>query len=361
MPPFLAVSRKDHDSLVAAAFLRRGFQADEVAPAVYLCAEAARHGVRAHIALRALFNDHYFGSKTGGCIPGAEVEKLSSRFSASEVWNANKKFGPAVAYPAIDRAIELASKHGIGQVSVDNASPYLWGGGYVMAAAERGYIAYTHASSPLAEVAPLGGNRPTLGTNPHSWAFPTSPALGFPLLVDWITSNIDMFRVETLRKSGKPLPADSAIDSDGNITTDPSSVHALLPFGTHKGYGLSLINEILAAFIGGSVPSLRGRLTTEKREKNTATFYFQVIHPEALSSDNFAMGRNQIDNLKYVLADILRGNPGASIPGQMEAEFRYRSDEADALLFTQEEVDSFNEIARQIGHSELEPNPVAPE
>lgn len=353
MSDFIAISRKEHDALVATAFLKRGFKADEVAPAVYLCAEAARHGVRPHIALRALYNDHYFGSKTGGCLPGAEVEVLSSRFAATETWNANKKFGPAVAYRAVDRAIELANEYGIGQVAVDNASPYLWGAGYVMAAAERGFIAYTHATSPLAEVAPLGGNRPTLGTNPHSWAFPTSPALGFPLLVDWITSNIDMYRVESLRKAGRPLPADSAIDSSGKLTTDPDSVHALLPFGTHKGYGLSLINEILAAFIGGSLPSLRGRLTENPREKNTATFYFQIIHPEALSSENFGMGRNQLDNLKHVLADILRGNPDAVIPGQMEAEFRHRSDEAGALLFTKDEVTEFNTLAKELGHKPL--------
>lgn len=353
MSEFIAISRKDHDALVANAFLKRGFQADEVAPAVYLCAEAARHGVRPHIALRALYNDHYFGSQTGGCVPGAEVEVLSSRFAATETWNANKKFGPAVAYRAIDRAIELANEHGIAQIAVDNASPYLWGAGYVMAAAERGFIAYTHATSPLAEVAPLGGNRPTLGTNPHSWAFPTSPALGFPLLVDWITSNIDMYRVETLRKTGKPLPPDSAIDSNGKLTTDPESVHALVPFGTHKGYGLSLINEVLAAFVGGSLPSLRGRLTENPREKNTATFYFQVIHPEALSSENFGMGRNQLDNLKHVLADILRGNPDAGIPGQMEAEFRHRSDEAKALLFTPDEVAEFNSLAKELGQAPL--------
>ncbi|MDP0491467.1 MAG: Ldh family oxidoreductase [Verrucomicrobiota bacterium JB023] len=353
MTDFIPVPRRKHDALVAAAFLRRGFQADEVAPAVFLCAEAARHGVRPHIALRALFTDHYFGSATGGCVPGAEVEVVPSRFPSSEVWNANKKFGPAVAYRAIDRAIELADKYGIGQIAVDNASPYLWGAGYVMAAAERGFIAYTQATSPLAEVAPFGGNRPTLGTNPHSWAFPTSPALGFPLLVDWITSNIDMHRVETARRTGKSLPPDSAIDANGQVTTDPHRVHALLPFGTHKGYGLSLINELLASFIGGSLPSLRSRLTENPKEKNTATFFFQVIHPEALSSSNFANGRSQLDNLKHVLADILRGNPDATIPGQLEADFRFRSDEADGLLFTRGEIDDFNKLAESLGQPPL--------
>ncbi|MEM9283564.1 MAG: Ldh family oxidoreductase [Verrucomicrobiota bacterium] len=353
MSDFIAVSRKKHDALVAAAFLRRGFHADEVAPGVFLCAEAARHGVRSHTALRALFNDKYFGSRTGGCVPGAQVEVIPNRFSATEVWNGNKKFGPAVAFQAIERAIELANEFGIGQIAVDNASPYLWGGGYVMSAAERGFIAYTHATSPLAEVTPPLGTRPTIGTNPHAWAFPTSPALGFPLLVDWITSNIDMYQVELAKKESSNLPSGSAIDENGQFTTDANQVHALTSFGEQRGYGLSLVNELVAAFVGGSVPSLRGRLTENPQEKNTASFYFQVIHPEALSCGVFAGGRNQLDNLKHVLADTLNGNVSSILPGQREAEFRVRSDGSKGLLFTPREVDEFNQLAAALGQSPL--------
>ena len=58
------------------------------------------------------------------------------------VWNCNKKLGQSVAYEAIEKCIELADKFGIGQVSVDSAFHYLWGGGYVLDAAKRGYIVY---------------------------------------------------------------------------------------------------------------------------------------------------------------------------------------------------------------------------
>ena len=68
------------------------------------------------------------------------VSKINSRFVACDIWNANKKLGQATAYDAIDRAIELADKYGIGQVSVDNAFHYLWGGGYVMEAAKRQWL-----------------------------------------------------------------------------------------------------------------------------------------------------------------------------------------------------------------------------
>ena len=161
------------------------------------------------------------------------------------------KLGQPVAFDAMDRAIELADQYGIGQVSVDNAFHYLWGGGYVMEAAKKGYIAYTNCTSALAEVVPFGGKFPTLGTNPHSWAFPTTDAIGFPLVIDWATSAVAMGRVQQFKRENKPLPEGAAVDANGVPTTDPNRAVSLLPFGAHKGYGLMLINELVAALIGG--------------------------------------------------------------------------------------------------------------
>jgi len=59
--------------------------------------------------------------------------------------------------------MKLADEFGVGIVSVDNAFHYLWGGGYVIDAAQKGYIAYTCCTSALAEVVPFGGKFPTLG------------------------------------------------------------------------------------------------------------------------------------------------------------------------------------------------------
>ena len=42
------------------------------------------------------------------------------------------------------------------------------------------------------------GKYPTLGTNPHSWGFPTSDAVGFPIVIDWATSVIAMGRVRPI-------------------------------------------------------------------------------------------------------------------------------------------------------------------
>lgn len=343
-----------HERIVTAAYLARGFSEDEAQQAARFCEMAAWHGIKTHNALKALHLDDHFGSgrkPDPGCVPGAVIEKRSSRFAAAEQWNANRKLGQAVAFEAMDAAMRLADKYGVGIVSVDQAFHYLWGGGYVMHAATKGYFAYTNCTAALAEVVPFGGRFPTLGTNPHSWGLPTTEALGFPIVIDWATSTVAMGRVQQFKREGKPLPPQSAVDKDGHPTTDPNQVAALLPFGAHKGYGLSLINELVSAMIGGSLPTLRSRPEQAPAgEKTQPTFFFQVIHPEAMVSGDFAMGRTQAHNVQRVVEDILgHGNESCLLPGQIEHEAAVASEAAGGLLFTEAEIDEFAAVAGPLG------------
>ena len=346
---FHVIPVEAHESLVRTAYLNRGFDASEASEAAKLATAATRHGIRTHNAIKAIHLDDLFGSKAGGCVPRAEIRRLPGRFAAAEVWDARKKLGQAVAWQAIDRCIELADRYGTGTVSVDDAFHYLWGGGYVMEAAKRGYIAYTNCTASLAEVVPFRGRFPTLGTNPHSWGFPTVEAVGFPVVIDWATSVVAMGRVQQLKREGKPLPPGAAVDATGTPTTDPAAAVALLPFGDHKGYGLSLINEIVGGLIGGSLPTIRSRAAVPG-EKQTCNFFFQVIHPDAMNGGAFAKGRSQAGNVKAVLADILgHGNEGCILPGQLEAENAGKCDAAGGLLFSTAEVEALNEIAKEAG------------
>ncbi len=346
---YYVISESAHDALVERAYRHRGYLADEAAEGARFCAEAARHGIRTHNALKALHLDHMLGSGAGGCRPGAQIVELSSRFKAARVWDANRKLGQSVAYRAMDTAMKLADEFGVGTVSVDNAFHYLWGGGYVLDAARRGYLAYTNCTAALAEVVPFGGKTATLGTNPHSWGFPTTDAVGFPIVVDWATSVVAMGRVQQLKREGKPLPPNAAVDKDGRPTTDPAAAFALLPFGAHKGYGLSLINEIVAAFIGGSLPTVRSRWADDD-EKHAPCFFFQVTHPAALGSGLFAQGRGQQENVKAVIRDVLgHGNESCLLPGEPEARFAQKSAAAGGLLFTKAELDAFDEVAAECG------------
>jgi L-2-hydroxycarboxylate dehydrogenase (NAD+) len=342
---FYIVTLERHNQAIESVYLARGFSRKESQIAAKYSAMASWHGIRTHNALKAIHLDDLFGSRRGGCVPNVEIRKLPSRFAASQVWDAQRKLGQATAEEAIQEAIQLAERFGIGQVSVDNAFHYLWGGGYVMEAAKRGYIGYTNCTAALAEVVPFKGRFPTLGTNPHSWGFPTVKQLGFPIIIDWATSVIAMGRVQQYDREGGQLPPEAAVDKFGNFTRDPKEVAALTPFGAHKGYGLSLINELMGAYIGGSLPTFRSRWQNPSTEKKTPSFYFQVIHPEAIGSNQFSEGRSQDDNVKAVIEDILgHGNVDCILPGQVEAQWAQRCERNHGLLFTASEIEGFNEI-----------------
>ncbi len=345
-----------HNQLVEKAYCHRGYASDEAKDAARFCASAATHGIRTHNAIKALHLDHLFGSATGGCIPGAQIREIPSRFKAAKIWDAGRKLGPSVAYRAMETCMKLADEFGIGIVSVDNCFHYLWGGGYVMDAAKKGYLAYTACTATLAEVVPFGGKTPTLGTNPHSWGFPTTEAIGYPIVIDWATSTIAMGRVQQFKRENKPLPLRSAVDANGQPTTDPHKAVALLPFGDHKGYGLGLIDELLGALMGGSLPTLRGKHLDDD-EKHTTSFFFQAIHPDALNAGAFAKGRSQQENVKAVLQDILGyGNEKCLLPGQIEAEAAAATAKHGGLLFTKAEVDAFHEIAVECGEDKWDLN-----
>ena len=353
---FFIVPESTHNALIQAAYQHRGFLADEAKEGAQVCAEATRHGIRTHNGIKALHLDHLFGSGSKGCVPGAQITEKPSRFEAAKIWDANRKLGQSTAVRAVNEAIRLADKYGVGTVSVDNAFHYLWGGGYVMDAARRGYIAYTNCTAALAEVVPFGGKFPTLGTNPHSWGFPTTEAVGYPIVIDWATSVVAMGRVQQLAREGKSLPPDAAVDANGVVTTDPNQAKYLIPFGAHKGYGLALINEIVGGFVGGSLPTIRNRWDQAEGDKGTCVFFFQIIHPDAISGGAFAKGRNQQQNVKAVIQDVLgHGNEKCMLPGQLEAMWAKRTAEAGGLLFTAAEITALNEIAAEVKQPALDP------
>ena len=347
---------KLHNDLVAAAYRHRGYTADEAAAAAKFSELTAWHGIKTHNAIKALHLDELFGSQApggGGCKPAAQIEILPSRFKVAQRWNANRKLGQAVAFEAMGVAMKLADEFGIGAVAVDNAFHYLWGGGYVIDAARKGYIAYTCCTAALAEVVPFGGKFPTLGTNPHSWAFPTQDTLGYPICIDWATSTVAMGRVQQFAREGKALPPGTAVDENGQETTDPNKVKSLMCFGQHKGYGLSLIDELYAAYIGGSLPTIRNCWSSlPPGEKGTCCFYFQCIHPDALNCGNYAGQRTQSQNIKAVLDDIRsHGNDRCMFPGQIEAQGAQLSAKHNGLLFTAAEIEALASIAKECGHT----------
>lgn len=160
-------------------------------------------------------------------------------------------FGYCAAEYAMETAIAMARTTGIGIAGVRNSNFFGAGAYYVNMAASAGMIGLAMSNS-FPKVVAHGGLRPVLGTNPFAFAAPRRN--GDHLLFDMATSALAGSTVREHMEKGLPLPEGLAIDESGNPITDPARVSAgaLLPFGGPKGFGLSLLVEILAGVITGA-------------------------------------------------------------------------------------------------------------
>ncbi|MEI6085308.1 MAG: hypothetical protein WCS70_13555 [Verrucomicrobiota bacterium] len=79
-----------HNQLIERAYRHRGYLADEAADGARFCCSASTHGIRTHNGIKAIHLDELFGSKVGGCVPGAQIREIPSKFKAAKVWDAGK-------------------------------------------------------------------------------------------------------------------------------------------------------------------------------------------------------------------------------------------------------------------------------
>ena len=156
--------------------------------------------------------------------------------------------GMLTLHKATDIAIDKAGAHGFAVVGVNRTWMSGRGSFYVERLASAGLIGI-HTVSSRMQVAPPGGRKASMGTNPIAFGFPTE---GAPLLIDLGTSAL-MFTDLALRvRRGEALPDGVAIDAEGRPTTDPllASLGAVLPFGGHKGFALALAMQALGVLAG---------------------------------------------------------------------------------------------------------------
>ena len=169
--------------------------------------------------------------------------------SVSVLFDGGNQSGMLGMYYAARAVIERAQAHGLALVGVNN----IWMSGrsayYVEMVARAGLIGiHTVAAPPM--VAPLGGAKAALGTNPIAFGFPME---GDPLVIDLGTSAFMGTDLQFRQRLGIPLPEGVAIDEHGRPTTDAEAARrgAILPFGGHKGYALALAMHALGVLGGG--------------------------------------------------------------------------------------------------------------
>ena len=222
---------------------------------------------------------------------------------------ADAKFGfaqPAFA-AGLDLAVDTARENGVATLAVANAHTCTSLGFFTEQIAARGLIAIgmTNAS-PV--VAPPGGNKAVIGTNPIAM---TVPGDGAPVMhFDFSTSAVALGKITMAKAAGEKIPTGWAVDANGNDTTDPTAAlgGALVSAGGYKGWGFGLMVELLAAGMTGSVNSLdvKGLKLPDGPPHGLGQFY--ILMDPATYGENFA------DRFARV-ADAVAEQDGARIPG----------------------------------------------
>ena len=195
--------------------------------------------------------------RRGHIVPGAPfdvVQETASTTVADGHWG----FGYVVSERVMGITIDKARRQGAAAATVHRQSHVGRVADYPLMAVREGLIGLMTADSgrTTKAVAPFGGREPRLGTNPICIAVPSKR--DGPLFIDMATSAVAAGKVELAQARGLAIPEGWVVDADGNPATDPAVLRerdgALLPLGGsegYKGYGLSVMVEILSGILTG--------------------------------------------------------------------------------------------------------------
>jgi len=178
---------------------------------------------------------------------------------ATALVDGQKGLGHPAAVMAMELAMDKAAAYGIGIVAVRNSNHYGAAASYSMMALPRGMVGISLTNSPYVAVVPTFGREPMMGTNPISVAVPAGRRPAWVL--DMATSTVAVGKLTVASRWDRPIPPGWALDEAGQPTTDPRRALAsrrLTPLGgtrelgSHKGYGLGVLVDILSGVLSGA-------------------------------------------------------------------------------------------------------------
>ena len=230
--------------------------------------------------------------------------------------------GPLVGRYAMEQCMAKARQAGSATVTAAGSRHFGAAGYYALMAEAEGLIGLcmTVASPRLA---PTGGTQPLFGNNPLAMAVPSNQ--DFSLLVDFASGSIAAGRLELAAANGTAIPAGVARDLEGNPTTDPAVAHrgTIVPIGEHKGYGLTMLIEILAGLLGGA-PYFgveREQTGDHVRDKGIGHFFMALDPARFMPLETF---KASVDHMVGGTKNSKR-MPGVDeifLPGEQEARRR---------------------------------------
>lgn len=273
--------------------------------------------------------------------------KLIRETPATAVYDAENGFGQVSAVRAMDIAVEKAKICGIGAVGVRNSNNFGTAGFIGEHAVRRGMIGVVISNSGPA-IAPTGGKKAILGTNPICLAFP-GDGNDPPIIFDMACSNAARGKIRLAAKTGEKIPAGWATDENGKETDDPNEAlkGAMMPIGGYKGFGLALCVDIIAGLLTGSAFGGNAKNLNHPTEISGYGHMVAALDPNA-----FISPEEYRSKLAETVANIKAcGEEGAVfMPGERSATLARSNTEA--VEISDGLVSEFNELIRSINAGE---------
>jgi LDH2 family malate/lactate/ureidoglycolate dehydrogenase len=257
--------------------------------------------------------------------------------------------GQVAGVAAMNLAITKAQKTGAGWVSVSHSNHFGAAAFYALKAVRQNMIGFA-ATNAGPTMAPAGGREARLGNNAFAVAVPagTRP----PLILDMATGAVAWGKIFVAQQEKKQIPTTWALDKSGLPTDDPNAAAQggfIQPLGGYKGYGLSLLLDILTGVLSG------GGFSTQVR-----TLYQNLEHPSqvahafgALRVDAFMAGAEFGQRMEQIIAlmhscSTASGSERIYVPGEIEHETEQRR-RAEGIPLNAQLRDELSKLAAELG------------
>ncbi|PZO79469.1 MAG: sulfolactate dehydrogenase [Mesorhizobium amorphae] len=301
------------EALAFDALVRCGAQERGARSLARAAAAAEADGIASHgLAYLPIYCEHLLCGKVVG-----SAEPRAERAAPALV---TVDAGMGFAHPAIDlgfaQLVPLAREMGIAALAVRNSYNCGVLGHHTEKLAALGLLAlgFTHAP---ASIAPVGGRRAVVGTNPFAIAAPGRDGR-IALSIDQSASVIAKSEIAKRKREGRSIPPDWAFGPDGEPTTDPDLAlqGTMAPSGGYKGFGIGLLVELLASAAAGALPSTQASPFSGPAGGPPRTGQFFIAIDAGKSSDGLFASRAE------ALAEAIAEQPGARVQGARRAAAR---------------------------------------
>jgi len=320
MPETITLTLQEVDDLAQRVLTRHGLSAAHARAVARVITAGQRDECHSHGVYRLLTVVRTLGQ---GKVSGTAEPQVQDRTPALVAVDAGHAFSPLAFEVGSQILANKARQVGMAALVINHCYHFsaLWP--EVEALTAQGLAALALSPS-VAVVAPAGGARPALGTNPIAFGWPRPG--DFPYVFDFATSATARGDIELHRRAGKPIPTGWGVDAQGQATTDAAAVldgGALLTFGGHKGSALSTMIELLAGPLIGDLTSLDALALTN--DAGNAPRHGELVL--AFDPKHFGLGDADGDTARAERLFQTITDQGARLPSQRRFAARQRSEQ----------------------------------